>query len=399
MENRHALTSLHTHGHHIPIGMQRKRSREQTPRRRQRLRRNQLRLIRIRRTGCQFRQGESRQGIRDDGGGILGIRVLDVTEESGVAVGDDELRGAGFQVGEADFGGGVAGGDDGVEVGAGAVGPDGFADRGEGEAAVVGEVGHVEGEDHGGDFGQEVEVGFAPLVGGARGEVEDAVAGARARGDGDGGAFGDLEGGGVDVVDADEVGAEIGDDQVLLRGVDDDLMRVGSRLLGFRTGLAHGEIEVLRQGEFRCLRVDGISGESVGVMCDGQQLCPVGTIIEGRVDRGCGDDGVGDLFEGASGFLVSDLKGSNRGVDGGGEVLVEAEEIAVLEVDLEPGGAGPAAGGGVKAGEVIGGVGRLGKVEGGNVSIIGRDVEFGGGDGGGGCDQRGECQRGEHDDL
>lgn len=117
------------------------------------------------------------------------------------------------------------------------------------------------------------------------------------------------------------------------------------------------------------------------------------------MDWGCRDGGVGDLFERAAGFLVADFKGNERGVGGGLEILVQAEEVAVLEVDLEPRGVGSAASGSVKKGEVVGRVGRLGEVESGDVSIVRRDVKFCGGDGGSGCDQRGECQRGEHGDF
>lgn len=121
---------------------------------------------------------------------------------------------------------------------------------------------------------------FAALLDGTRGLVEDAVAGSRALGDVDGWAFGEFEGDGVDVVDAYQVGAEIGNDQILIRGIEDDLMGMWVGLLFFRTWRAHAEVEVLGQDELSCERVDGVGGESVGVMGDSQQLCPIGTFIE-----------------------------------------------------------------------------------------------------------------------
>lgn len=162
--------------------------------------------------------------------------------------------------------------------------------------------------------------------------MEDAVAGAGAGFDGYGGTFGEAEGFGIDVVDADEVGAEVGDDEVFAGWVDEDLMRVGRRLsFSYRARLRQGVVDGFEWCERSGGGVDGVRGEGVGVVSDCQQLGAIDAGIDGRVDRSDRDDGVLNKFE-RSGVVVADLEGGDGAV-GASEVFVEAEEITLLEVD------------------------------------------------------------------
>lgn len=81
--------------------------------------------------------------------------------------------------------------------------------------------------------------------------LEGAVAGAGSRWYGHGGPFADGEAASVEVEDPQEVGAQIGDDEVFAEGVEEDLVRMrGLLAVGARAGCGLGEVEGLveRQG-------------------------------------------------------------------------------------------------------------------------------------------------------
>lgn len=269
---------------------------------------------------------EAGDGVRGDGGGVLGVRVGDAGEAGGgVAVGDEKLGVAvGERWGEEDLRGGVAG--EGAGIGGARGGAYGVRDHL--QAAVVGEVADGVGGQGGGELAEEVVVDGL-LVG--RG-VEDAVAGTGAGGHVDGGARGDLQGFGVDVEDADEVGAEVRHDEELVHGIHEDLVRVGGGLsLSVGAGLHHGEVEVLERGVGGGDGVDFPCGDSPSVVSDGQELGSVGAGEKGGVYGGIGDDGVLDWCQG----LVVDLQGSQAAV-ANGHSLVQTKKVPVLDIDLQP---------------------------------------------------------------
>lgn len=130
MENRHAAATLQPNSNHIAIRTDGERSRKQTPRGRQGLGRDELGCITIR--ICVFGgKSEGSEGVGNNSRLVLRIRVLDVFKESGVAVGDDELRGSVPQIFDCDFRGRYTHRSSWIQARSGAVGPDGFSDGGE----------------------------------------------------------------------------------------------------------------------------------------------------------------------------------------------------------------------------------------------------------------------------
>lgn len=216
---------------------------------------------------------------------------------------------------------------------------------------------------------------------------EGAVAGAGAGGDGDGGPGGEEQGGGVDVEDAEKVAAEVGEDEVRVGGVDDGLVRVGAGLAaGDGAGAVEGEVEDLGGAEGGGGGGEAVGGEAGGVVRDDEELGAVGGGVEIGVDGGGEGEGAVDEGEGAG--LGVEFEGIEGAVQGG-HAFVDAVEVVVRGVEVQPGGVGLAGVVGLELGEVVGAVG-FGEVQGGDDAGVGGDVELRRGSGG---DQRrgGEC--------
>ena len=114
------------------------------------------------------------------------------------------------------------------------------------QAAGVGLVGDGVGDDGARELGDDVEIGRGTLTADAVGVVESGVAGPGAGWGLERGLLGQSLGLGVNGEDADEVGAEIGHDDVLTSRVEDGLMWVRRGLAVWDcTWAGHGEAEGL----------------------------------------------------------------------------------------------------------------------------------------------------------
>ena len=194
---------------------------------------------------------------------------------------------------------------------------------------------------------------------------------------GDGGTFCEGEGGGVDVEDADYVGPEVGDEEVLVRGIETHLMGVRCRLLGLGTRFAC-EVEVLDLYEGAVGRVEFPRRQCPGVVRDRHQLRAVKAGVDGRVDGSDRDD---LMFDRREAPFCAYAEGVERAV-AVDDAFVEAVEVLVLDVDLEPGCIGAtASGGGGEVSEVVGTI--VCEFQGGDVACVGGDVELCGRDGNG----------------
>lgn len=270
---------------------------------------------------------EGRERVRRHLGHVLRIRVRD-REERGVAVTHEELLPA---ADDGDFRGRVVGEDGGFVVRA--VGLQ-ARDLAEGEPRVQRLVRDRVAGDRVGELGDEEEVVRLLAIGPVVQRPEHAVARSRARSYGDGGFFGDLEGGVVDVEHAHEIGAQIGDQEIFVRGVEDDLVRMWCCLpRGVGPGLRLREVEGLGQREGGCVRLDGVGSEAEGVVRDGEQLLRCGVVarsVQCGVYRRGGRDGRLDFGELAG--VGGDFEG-DEGAIGVDDAFVEAEEVLVDGVD------------------------------------------------------------------
>lgn len=195
----------------------------------------------------------------------------------------------------------------------------------EGDAAVGGKVGHFVAGEGICDFGDEIVVcGIASLGG-----VEDAMAGAGAGWRGDRRAFAEGKSGGVDVEDADDVSAEIGDEEIFSGGVEADLVRMGGCLLRLRAGCA-GEVEVLKGEELASGRVEDVGCYGPCVVGDNHQLGAVGAGVDDRVDGGERGEEVVIWLQGSRGV---DFVGVERAVSSN-DTFIEAVEVLALGVEL-----------------------------------------------------------------
>ena len=160
-------------------------------------------------------------------------------------------------------------------------------------------------------------------------------------------------------------------------------MRMRGRLArSVRPRFLGREVEDLRRGEGACLGIKFPGRKPPRVVRDGEKLAAVGAGVDGGVDGGverggavheAEDSGVGVELEGVEGAVADD------------DTFVDAVEVVVLGVEVDPGGVGSAPVTGFELAEVVGAVGGVGEVQGRDGAGVGGDVEFGCGGGG---DQR-----------
>lgn len=194
--NNDPSTILQSHRHQTPLFILTKMPRECSSRRRQLPERHPP----------VNTDAELRHRVGWDPRHVLGIRVRDV-EERGVAVRHQQALAV---LRDGDLGGGIACEDGGVAGPVGAAVRDGR----EGEPPVLGQVADAVARQGVGELGDEVVERQGQGAETAVLDREGAVAGAGAGGYGDGGAGGEEKGGWVDVEDAEEVAAEVGDQEV-----------------------------------------------------------------------------------------------------------------------------------------------------------------------------------------
>lgn len=93
------------------------------------------------------------------------------------------------------------------------------------------------------------------------------MAGAGAWGNVDRGTGCDVQSLGVDVEDTDDISAEVGDNEVLFRWVDEDLVGVGSSLAGgIGARFGRGEVKVLECAVGSCDGIHLPGGQSPSVV-------------------------------------------------------------------------------------------------------------------------------------
>ena len=149
----------------------------------------------------------------------------------------------------------------------------------------------------------------------------------------------DLERKGVDMEHAHEIRAQIGHHEVLIRGIEDHLVRMWGclpRSVGPRLRLR--EVEGLRQGEGSGVRLHGVGREAEGVVRDREQLLRCAVVarsVQCGIYRCGGRDRRVDLGELAA--VRGDFEG-DEGAVGVDDALVDAEEVLVDGVDVQEGG-------------------------------------------------------------
>lgn len=107
------------------------------------------------------------------------------------------------------------------------------------------------------------------------------MAGPGARDYGDGWAFDDEEGDGVDVEDADEMGIQVGDDEVFVLWIDSHLVGVRKWLLRLRTWIVC-RVDDLKKCEGGCGRVQRPCWEAMGIVRDSLKQRAVGACVDER---------------------------------------------------------------------------------------------------------------------
>lgn len=243
-------THLQPHSHQIALLVDLKMPREASARREQ-----------LHERECAVRaRHEGGQRVAALRGAVGGIDVVD-GEAAVVAVGDED---EGVVGADCDFGGGRAGRDGTVA--------EGVRDGDLAEAdAVGGRVGDGVGGDGGGELGDDEEV-QGPVGRVGRAVPEGGVAGAGAQGCLDGGVLDEIEA--VVAVDADEVGAEVGEEEELAGGIEDGFVDVrGVLAVGDCAGAREGEGEVLERRDFATFGyVEGAdcaaaAGEELACLC------------------------------------------------------------------------------------------------------------------------------------
>jgi len=157
-------------------------------------------------------------------------------------------------------------------------------------------------------------------------------------------------------------------------------VRVGAGLAaGVGARVVEGEVKDLGGAEGGGEGVEAVGRQAGGVVRDGEELGAIWGGIEVGVDGGWEGGGAVDEGEGAGEGVEFE------GVEGAVErchAFVDAVEVVVLGVEVQPRGVGLAGVVALELGEVIGAVG-FGKVQGGDDAGVGRDVELrrrGGGD-------------------
>lgn len=132
-------------------------------------------------------------------------------------------------------------------------------------------------------------------------------------------------------------------------------MRVGAGLTaGDGARVVEGEVEDLGGAEGGGEGVEAVSSQAGGVVRDGEELGAVGGGVEGGVDGGGEGGGAVDEREGAGeGVEFEGVEGAVEGC----HAFVDAVEVVVLGVEVQPGGVGLAGVVGLELGEVIGAVG------------------------------------------